>query len=96
MKKSKLLETEDCTVTTVHFTIPNRYSQEPHPFGCKPEDWFDVHVPDHVLDPEGWARQHVNDVYGPLIWCSTEVDGVRWDTSRAKYYPGMCRKVIHV
>ena len=30
--------------TTVHFTIPTRFSYDEHPFGATPDDWFDVVV----------------------------------------------------
>lgn len=78
----------------VHFTIPVRFSDEPHPLGCTPDDWFDVEVPEGIGDPDLVARDVAVAAVGKTGWMTTYFDGPDWDEVRSAYAPGSCQVVL--
>lgn len=84
--------------TTVHFTIPTRFSDDEHPFGATPDDWFDVVLdePADQASAELSARILVNRHFGDHIWASTHLDGPQWDKVRERHFPGRSVRVLRV
>lgn len=67
-------------MTTYLFTVPIKFSREPHPLGATPDDLIEVEASTEVE-----ARLTMNGSLGNGTWCSVLADD---DLESIAHYPG--------